>query len=252
MEQKRQEEKIADQNPTQNQRAQNNSPVQIKADTKHLILCEGAGDADFLNCYFRVAFHDKLAFLRSLQIMPLDGKDNLRPHLDALKNMDRFDRLKSILITLDADQSPKNVREKIRHALADKGFSSPYYPHRWKQDKSLTIPIKTAYLIFPSLDEKLETGELEDICLQTLSEPDADKIVQEIDLLITSLQEKFQRKFPKKAKSKLYTYFATHDEYIRKMRIKYVADDGGFNWDNPKLELLKNFLLELADSPADN
>ena len=233
---------------SQQRNGQDGNSTEIEQTAKHLILCEGPDDRDFLNSYLHTIFSDKPDFLNSVQIMPLNGVSKLRSRVVALKSMKRFKHLQSLLVIRDADNNPASAMDNVQGAFRDAGLPVPDAPHTWKQDQTLKI----GFLLFPSCNECLEAGALENLCLQILSETNSEDVIHEIDQLIVSLQEHCRRDFRHRDKSRLYTYFATHDVYIDKMRIGRVAQSGGFNWNSPKLEPLKNFLLELADSPADD
>ena len=238
-----------------NKREKGSNTIKIEETARHLIICEGIDDKNFLDSYIKAVFSEN--FFSTVQILPLGGVKKIRHDvMKNLINMEYFGQLQSFSIIQDADNNPSSAMDSVRGIFADAGLPVPDKPHEWKQCISSQQPfLNTGFLLFPSCDEHLEEGALERLCLQILLEPGAEEIIGEINKLMDFLRKNFHRKFDHADKSRICTYFATHDKYIDKMRIGLVAQSKksqGFDWNHPKLEPLKNFLLELADSPAEN
>ena len=211
-----------------------------KIRTKHLILCEGRDAEEVLITYLNSeALSDTPSFSNDFQVMDFGGNSDLTNFIKALKNMEGFDKVESILVIRDAERDIARATNDITNALRHCDLSVPTRAHNWQG----TSP-KVGYLLFPTCDVSVQTGTLEDLCLSILSEDRSHEIIDDIQEFMNEVGEKYNRIYPHEFKTKLHAYFSITDSYVS-LKIGEAAKAGAFNWSNAKLLPLKNFLLEV-------
>ena len=219
---------------------------------EHLILCEGKDAENFLIYYLNSeALKEHPIFSNDFQVIDFGGNDDLPKFLDAINGYPGYDVVSSLLVIRDAERDAEKAKRDVRTAFCKADFPIPECPHEWKEGKKESKSLKAGFLLFPTCDNNPTEGTLEDLCLHILSEEKGEVILTAIEEFMLSLHEKYGREFPHEFKTKLHTYFSVTDDYVS-MKVGQAAKKGAFDWNSPKLEPLKNFLLELADSPADN
>ena len=82
------------------------------------------------------------------------------------------------------------------------------------------------------------------LCLSILAEDNNEAILLEIDKLIQTLGEKFDRKFSHEFKTKLHSYFSVTEGLIS-LKIGEAAKAKAFNWHSERLIPLRNFMAEM-------
>lgn len=206
----------------------------------NLILCEGRDEQEFLIQYLNsVALADTPGFSNDIQVIDFGGNSELAKKLEILKNMADFDKLTSLLVIRDAETSAESACQEIQRALRENGFPIPQEPCRWKGES-----LKVGFVLFPSCDNTLQDGTLEDLCLSILSEQSADATLEEIGLFLARLENRHQKVFSRIFKAKLHTYFSVHNDYVS-LKIGEAAAAGAFDWDNIALKPLKSFIQEI-------
>lgn len=207
---------------------------------KHLIICEGRDEQEFLIQYLNsAALSDIPAFSNDIQVIDFGGNSELAQKLAVLKNMENFENALSLLIIRDAETNAKAACHEIQNALGKNNFPIPQKPHCWEGQ----IP-KVGFVLFPTCDDIAKNGTLEDLCLSILSDPMATDTLEEINLFLHQLEDHQHRYFSRIFKVKLHTYFSVHNNYVS-LKIGEAAAAGAFDWNNPVLEPLKNFLQEV-------
>ena len=206
----------------------------------HIILCEGRDAEEVLISYLNSdALSDEPAFSNDFQVMDFGGITDLTPFIATLKNMEGYDRIESLLIIRDAERDPEQAIRDIKSALTRNALVVPTEPHRWEGSSP-----RIGYLLFPFCETDVCPGTLEDLCLSILSESNNQEILTDIQSFMDALQHTRGRVFPHEFKTKLHTYFSITDAYVS-LKTGESAKAGAFDWSNPKLASLKNFLLEL-------
>ena len=212
---------------------------------EHLILCEGRDAENFLIAYLNsAALSAQPMFANNIQVMDFGGNEDLPKFLKAVQTYNGYDKVSSLLVIRDAERNAEKAKKSIQSAFQNAGLPIPEYPHMWTAGQQKNGSLKTAFLLFPTCDNNPAEGTLEDLCLQILSEKSHEDILTEIERFMLSLHEKHGRVFPHKFKTKLHTYFSVTDDYVS-LKIGEAANAGAFDWNSPKLEPLKNFLLKL-------
>ena len=125
----------------------------------YLILCEGEDALQFLIKYLEsnVLSQDQ-RFSNDIQVFDFGGNSNLCNFLMNLKNMEGFDRVKSLAIIRDAEKDYDKACKEVKNSLKKCGFVSSLQCGTWETDIS---GIKIGFILFP-LDNG--NGTLEDLC----------------------------------------------------------------------------------------
>ena len=97
-----------------------------------------------------------------VQLQSLDGIDNLRSSLQALKGVGGFQELRSLAVAADADTNRDARSDLVRGALLDAGLPAPAQPLQLMSDGLLSV----AYLIVPHDNPGTM---IEDVCLESVS-----------------------------------------------------------------------------------
>ncbi len=207
---------------------------------ENLILCEGRDEQEFLIQYLN---SDALSFLpgfsNDFQVIDFGGNSELPQKLAILKNMDGFEKLKSLLVIRDAETNAKTACSEIRIALQKNDFPVPAEPHCW-EGKSPRV----GFVLFPACDNTAQNGTLEDLCLSILSDSFAFDTLEQIDAFLNNLEKHRQKAFRRIFKAKLHTYFSVHNDYVS-LKIGEAAAAGAFDWNHVALNSLKKFLQEV-------
>lgn len=207
---------------------------------ENLIICEGRDEQEFLIQYLNsAALSDTPGFSNDIQVIDFGGNSELRQKLAVLKNTAGFDQVTSLLVIRDAETNAEAACREIQHALEKNSFPVPQVPHYWEGDL-----FKVGFVLFPTCDNVVQNGTLEDLCLSILSDPLAANLLEDIDIFLNQLENHHQRSFSRIFKAKLHTYFSVHNDYVS-LKIGEAAAAGAFDWNHPALTSLKNFLKEI-------
>lgn len=207
---------------------------------EHLILCEGRDEQEFLIQFLE---SDALSFLpgfsNDIQVMDFGGNSELFKYLTILKNMDGFEKIKSLLVVRDAESNAKTACTEIQAALRRNNFPVPEIPCCWEGET-----LRVGFALFPTFDNTLRNGTLEDLCLSILSDASADNTLEQIDKFLADLEKYREMPFSRIFKAKLHTYFSVHNDYVS-LKIGEAAKAGAFDWNNAALNPLKSFIQEI-------
>ena len=214
-------------------------PIERKRIKKpFLLLCEGRDAEGFLINYLN---SNELAqdprFSNEIQVLDFGGNDNLSNFLMNLKNIDKFDQVKSLAIIRDAERDYAKACQEVHSSLNKCGFESSECCGAWVHDPS---GLKVGFMLFP-LNNR--AGTLEDLCLRILSENNNKNILSTIESFLDVMESSYERSYHRKHKNKLHTYLSSSDEYVT-MPLGTASSAGAFDWDSDELESLKCFLVE--------
>ena len=214
-------------------------PIERKRIKKpFLLLCEGRDAEGFLINYLN---SNELAqdprFSNEIQVLDFGGNDNLSNFLMNLKNIDKFDQVKSLAIIRDAERDYAKACQEVHSSLNKCGFESSECCGAWVHDPS---GLKVGFMLFP-LNNR--AGTLEDLCLRILSEKKNKNILSSIESFLDVMESSYGRSYRRKHKNKLHTYLSSSDEYVT-MPLGTASRAGAFDWDSDELESLKCFLVE--------
>lgn len=204
----------------------NSNPTEIQQ-PKQLIV-EGADDRYFFNALL------KYLNIADVQIQITDGVDNLRTFLRLLSVSPNFSIVTSIGIVRDADDAPANKFISVCDSLRSVSLSVPSQPIISAGDSP-----KISILILPNATMP---GTLETLCLQTVSN---DPVISCIEQYFQCVEQQLQQ-LPKSKdmdKAKVKVFLASRQE--PNLLLGQAAAKGYWNWNDPALNHVKQFLQEL-------
>lgn len=214
-------------------------PIERKDIKKpYLLLCEGRDAEGFLISYLN---SDALAidqrFSNDIQVLDFGGINDLSNFLLNLKNMDKFDNVKSLAVVRDAEKDYAKACREVCDSFKNCGFISSESCGSWSNDAA---GINVGFMLFPLNNN---SGTLEDLCLRILSEENDKSILTSIDTFLRAMESSYGRKYRRKHKNKLHTYLSSSDEFVT-MQLGLASKSGAFDWSSIELEPLKTFLAE--------
>lgn len=208
---------------------------EIKAEL--LILCEGRDEVNFLYYYLNnKAFTNEEGFSRDIQLIDFGGNNDLSKKLKIYRGMNNFENVTHLMIIRDAELNPSGAVQSIQSALHSAGLMYPDSPAKWISDKDMHI----GFLLFPQLTAQPVSGTLEDLCVQILAGNDVHDYLAEITPFLQNISAR-HGSLTHPHKTKLHTYFSVSDKFTG-LKIGESAKAGAFDWDNPKLDPLKDFV----------
>lgn len=204
----------------------------------YLLLCEGRDAEGFLINYLNSdALKQDQRLANEIQVFDFGGNDDLSNYLMNLKNMDKFDQVKSIAVIRDAERDYAKACREVRSSFERCGLISSENCGTWrKNDAGPSV----GFMLFPLNGN---AGTLEDLCLQILSENNNTAILSSIDEFLSVMESSYGRQYQRKHKNKLHTYLSSSDKYVT-MPFGLASKAGAFDWGSYELEPLKKFLIE--------
>ena len=214
-------------------------PVERKRIQKPFLrLCEGRDAEGFLINYLN---SNELAqdprFSNEIQVLDFGGNEDLSNFLMSLKNMDKFDRVKSLAVIRDAEKDYEKACQEVCRSLKKCGFVSSERCGTWVRDSS---GLKVGFMLIPLNNS---AGTLEDLCLRILSENNNKNILSTIESFLDVMESSYERSYHRKHKNKLHTYLSSSDKYVT-MLLGTASSAGAFDWGSDELESFKSFLTE--------
>lgn len=207
---------------------------------KHLILCEGMDEWKFLVRYLNSpALQENSFFSKDIEVLDFGGNEELSAYLTALKGIQGYSDVVSLLIIRDAELDVQKAARQVQNALCTNGLEISPAQGQWSKG----VP-KTCFLLFPALGTEDRPGTLEDLCLTILDDAAAETPLEEIDTFVEHLEEAREQPFSHRHKTRLHTYFSVNDKFVS-MKVGEAADAGAFDWTHPNLESLKKCLSEM-------
>jgi hypothetical protein len=132
-----------------------------RIDAQRLLLCEGREDQLFVEALLR----DRA--IGGVQVLPIGGKQQLRPNLAVVIRTPGFERVRWLGVMQDADDNPQSALQRIRGALQSAELPMPV--RAWETRRSEPA---VAALILPDADSP---GDLETLVRRALGQtPGAD------------------------------------------------------------------------------
>ena len=190
-----------------------------------LILAEGKDDARFL--FFLLQEND----INDIQIRQYNGVDRLTSELKTLIAADGFDKVESLLIVRDCDNSTQSAIDSVNYSLRITGLME-------KNIEPFTMNVQNnrniGFVLFPGIDENdklYEKGTLEHLCLNIFKESfHKDKVKTYLDDF-----QKYNSEFKRPHKNELHALFSFTDKFVGS-KIGETARDGGFDFNSPYLQ----------------
>jgi len=189
-----------------------------------LVLVEGTDDFKFLSSLL-----SKMK-INNIEIKKFEGVANLTNHIKAIKGIEGFDIVTSILIFRDSEESTESACKSVNNSLKKTELiKTDIEPFAMSHQNNRKI----GFGLFPGIDENgkiYEHGTLEDLCLRLFKEK---SVTEEINAYIKDFQSKTE-KFKRPYKNELHASFSFTDNFVG-LKIGEAADAGCFDFDSPYL-----------------
>lgn len=129
--------------------------MQVSIKQPKLLVVEGADDARLFKALMRYIG------VSGIQVLNVEGKDNIRKMLKVIKQSRCFSKVTSIGVVRDADANAGSALQSVQDALRDANLPSP--------DAPLSVvgtDLRVAVLIAPHGEP---SGTIEDVCLESVA-----------------------------------------------------------------------------------
>jgi hypothetical protein len=199
-----------------------------------LIFAEGDDD-----CYFLLNLLSKTG-IDDIQISDIEGVNKLTNHIKAMKGIEGFDIVTSILIFRDSEKSAETACKSVNNSLKEtKLIETNIEPFIMSRQNNRKI----GFALFPGIDENgkiYEYGTLEDLCLRLFKEK---SVYEKVKAYIDNFQSKTEN-FKKLHKNELHASFSFTDNFVG-LKIGETARAGGFDFDSPHLKPFLKMINEM-------
>jgi len=193
---------------------------------ENLVLVEGHDEELFFEALLRHMG------VNSIQVLPIAGKDNLRPNLKMLVVSPGFSEVVSLGIVRDANNNPEGAFHSVCGALEIANLPVPEFPMLpTGRGPQVTVMI---------LPDGNTPGMLEDVCLRTVGEDPAMFCVEEF---FKCLQERNVSMPRNNSKARVQVFLGSRLEAGK--RLGEAALAGYWPWDHIAVEQIKNFLTRV-------
>ncbi|RMD58732.1 hypothetical protein D6833_12510, partial [Candidatus Parcubacteria bacterium] len=172
--------------------------------------------------------------LQGIQIMPIVGKEQLRPNLNALVLSPGFSQITSLSIVRDANANPVAAFQSVRDALRAANLPAPDHPLKIVGGKP-----RVAVLILPGENSP---GMLEDLCLKAVAEDPAMFCVEQY---FKCLEQKRLSLPDNMSKAKVQVFLASRPR--ADLRLGEAAEKGYWPWDHDAFQMVKDFINMLVN-----
>lgn len=200
-----------------------------KIKNQKLLLVEGKDEEVF----FKILLERKK--IGGIQIMPSGGKQKFQKHLPALRKTPGFDKIISLAVIHDADESADKAFQSIQSALNNNELKSPD-----KIGKFVSSSPKVGVFIIPDGKSK---GNLESLCLSTVKSNDIKCIDSFMDC-IKQNSNNSSYNFPKNIyKARCRAFLSSMEEDTPSLGV--AAQKAYWDFDSEKLNCLLSFLKQL-------
>jgi hypothetical protein len=194
---------------------------------ENLVLVEGHDEELFFDALLRHMG------INSIQVLPIAGKDNLRPNLKMLVVSPRFSEIVSLGIVRDANNNPEGAFQSVCGALEIVNLPVPEVP--------LLPTGRSPQVTVMILPDGNTPGMLEDVCLRTVGGDPAMFCVEEF---FRCLQERNVSMPRNNSKARVQVFLGSRLEAGK--RLGEAAQAGYWPWDHTAVEQIKNFLVRFS------
>lgn len=214
----------------------------------HIIICEGIDDQMFLFWLLKREEFMGDGGCPFFQILTTDGKGNLKNKLHAMQKQEGFydqvNKIKSITVIFDADNDIEKSIKNIKKSFKEVNLASPTSPGIKTLDPKCEFPdIATGFLLFPQLNVEPKNGDLETLCLELFSSPEAGSIKNYIE---EGIRQFGSETFKTPNKNKLHGCLSFTDEYAGKT-LGHAAKLGAFDANSFLFSYMKEFLNKMVE-----
>lgn len=200
---------------------------------KILILVEGKDEEIVFKNLIKEEFNN---YLKNIQILNYTGKNNFKKTFPVLKNISGFEKIETIMIFRDADDSFGDAFLSIKDVIIRNGFSPP--ERHGSYGKGI---IKIGIFILPNLNQN---GMLEDLFLEC--NKDTQKMILSNEFINKVIEVVNTEDKPKvKSKAISRAYLATLKEDIKDLGI--ASEKNYWNFQHACFDELKIFIKKGID-----
>lgn len=194
---------------------------------ENLVLVEGHDEELFFEALVRHMG------INSIQVLPIAGKDNLRPNLKMLVVSPRFSEVVSLGIVRDANNNPEGAFQSVCGALEIVNLPVP---------RVALLPTgRGPQVTIMILPDGNTPGMLEDVCLRTVGEDPAMFCVEEF---FKCLQKRNVSMPRNNSKARVQVFLGSRLEAGK--RLGEAAQAGYWPWDHIAVEQIKKFLMTFS------
>lgn len=188
-------------------------------------------------CYFFDVFIKYLS-LENIQIQNFAGVTQLRGFLEGLPGATGFDKVESIGVVRDAEDSAENAFRSVQSSLKNAGLPVPAFP----EDRTKGCrPVVTA-LILPGDNRK---GMLETLLCESFADMPVNQCINQFFECVRPLPDR-SIKNPDKARA--FAYLITKPDPPHSVGV--AAKREHWNLDSPVFAKVRDFLKGIAALPA--
>jgi hypothetical protein len=199
-----------------------------KLEKPKLLLVEGRDDQILFE---RLVEH--LGLRDSVSIESYGGTSGLRGYLNPLRFRDGFEKVATIVVVRDADRDCDTALQSVQDALNKYGLPHPQAPLSFSQSSP-----RVGILIMPCNEQ---TGSLEDMCLQAVSEDAAMPCAQQyLECLETAATTADFGLCSNRSKVLVNAFLASRP--TPSLKLGEAAGAGVWNWAHPAWQPLIDFL----------
>lgn len=204
----------------------------MKIEHPKMLLVEGKDEEYFFDALL------KHINITDIQILSTGGKDKFNTDFDIINTFSGFEKVLSIGITRDADNTRDGAVTSIQHQLKKHGLPVPLRHSETKENNGRKVGI----FILPGAEQ----GMLETLVLDSVSDEDvlvcSDKYISDLKDILTSKGK--EANFPRNIhKARAHAYLAGMKKLIPSVGL--ATKKGYFNLNSPSLDDIKDFLRRL-------
>jgi len=194
-------------------------------DKEKLIIVEGRDEKYFL---LHLLSNKRI---EGIQIIDSHGRKELTNCINAIKGIEGFEDVTSILIFRDSESSAQSECNSINYSLRKAGLiTTDIEPFAISNQNDRKIGLG----LFPGKDENgklYDHGTLEHLCLRLFKEKAHNELIKGY---ISDFQTK-NKEFRYSHKNELHALFSFTNDYVG-LKIGETAEKGGFDFDSPCLK----------------
>ena len=205
----------------------------------HLIVCEGLDTMKYIMYFLQHLIAVNKQFDK-FQAIDAGGNEDFAEFFKLLPRLPNFSIVKSITIAGDSEKNSKSASQSVQSFLQNGSFPVPEAPGKVAHSIEGEHNVRVGYFLFPKNDPGDISGRLEDLCLNTLTSPDKDKILAIADCAIESIKNQ-TGKLKRLHKNRFHTYLSLTDDFVG-MKLGEAAKANAFNFNANETKALEELL----------
>jgi len=178
--------------------------------------------------------------IENIQVSTFEGVNNLTNHIEAIKRIEGFENVTSILIFRDSEDSTESACKSVNNSLIETGIiNTDIEPFKFYIQNERKI----GFVLFPGIDENgkiYNSGTLEHLCLKLFKEKSVN---EKIKTYINDFQSKIGD-FKKPHKNELHVSLSFTNNFVG-LKIGETAQAKGFDFDSPHLAPFLKMIREM-------